>query len=234
MLDDISSIVSNGDFNSRKEGVRDYLWKEWQALFPADDSPCCTEWFDRLWKLQAEDPARHYHTAVHLQEMLLYFHFLRPQFLAEQQRAVILAIFFHDAIYDATSNTNEEDSVTLFQSFETNALVDDMILATKSHHSVDPNMKDTSVIAFFLDLDLSVLGKTEEAYQRYAILIQKEYSHVPHETYCQKRADILETFLQQQNIYKTALFREMFEERARSNLAAEIRCLRQGIISQPN
>ncbi|GAX26283.1 hypothetical protein FisN_16Lh114 [Fistulifera solaris] len=231
MADVISSIASNGDFDSRKEGVRDYLWSEWHPLVSADAQG--VEWFDRLWKLQADDPARHYHTAVHVQEMLLYFHSLRPQFLlsAEQQRAVILAIFFHDAIYDATSNTNEEDSVKLFQSFETNGLVDNMILATKSHHSGD--LSDTSAVAFFLDLDLSVLGKTEEAYQQYAILIRKEYSHVPQETYCQKRADILETFLQQQNIYKTSLFREMFEERARSNLAAEIRLLRQGVISEP-
>jgi predicted metal-dependent HD superfamily phosphohydrolase len=234
MLEDISSVASNGDFDSRKDRVRDYLWNEWHQLFSEHDDSQSIKWFERLWELQANDSARHYHTAVHLQEMLLYFHFLRPQFLlsAEQQRAVILAIFFHDAIYDASSNTNEEDSVKLFQSFETSALVDDMILATKAHHSVDPS-DDSSVVAFFLDLDLSVLGKTYEAYQQYAILIRKEYSHVPHDTYCQKRADILDAFLQQKSIYKTSLFREMFEEQARSNLAAEIRLLRQGVIPEP-
>lgn len=224
----LSSIASNCDFNSHQEGVREYLWNEWSQLF--GDQQQQSAWFEKLWALQEDDPLRHYHTAVHVQELLCYFHLLRPkldyQLTLEEQRAVILAIFFHDAVYNATSSTNEDDSTKLFQSFDaTNALVDEMILATKAHgDSNDP------CIAFFLDLDLSVLGKTASAYQHYARLIRNEYSHVPHATYCEKRAEILESFLQQTFIYKTVVCRELLEEQARSNIAREIDQLRRGVI----
>lgn len=224
----ISSIASNCDFNSHKDGVKQYLWKEWSQLFESSAAAADPQWFERLWELQALDPARHYHTAVHVQELLQYFLLLRSNLIimsAEEHRAVILAIFFHDAIYNAKSSTNEEDSTELFQSFETNGLVEEMIMASKAHADTD---KPT--VAFFLDLDLSVLGKTDAAYQQYAFLIRKEYSFVPHETYCEKRANILESFLQQQYIYKTVFFRDMFEERARSNLIREIDLLRRGVI----
>lgn len=226
----IALIASNDDFGSQKEGVRQYLWNKWSQLFAEEEHPKSVEWFERLWKLHADDPARHYHTAVHVQELLQYFDLLHPRLTisVQDQRAVILAIFFHDAIYDATSSTNEEESMKLFQSFEANELVNEMIMASKAHHLASGTGK--SPLEFFLDLDLSVLGKTTAAYKQYVSLIRKEYAHVPHETYCEKRAEILESILQQTYIYKTSLFREMFEEQARSNLASEIDLLRQSVI----
>ena len=54
---------------------------------------------------------------------------------------------------------------------------------------------DNSNLLNFLDADMAVLGKQPAAYDHYAALIRKEYQHVPHDTYCEKRADILESFL---------------------------------------
>ena len=164
---------------------------------------------------------------------------------------LLLSIFFHDAIYDAHSSTNEEDSAKLFESkFAKNTnlhpsnvqLVVSYILATKHHTISESSSEGKSIVDcsntvsqdplhLFLDMDMSVLGKVSEAYQQYAILIRKEYSFVPADIYCSKRADILEHFLiQSKRIYHTSLFYDAFELRARHNVQKEIELLRQGII----
>jgi predicted metal-dependent HD superfamily phosphohydrolase len=166
---------------------------------------------------------------------------------------LLFSIFFHDAIYNVHSSTNEEDSAILFEaSFAkyTNLhplqvqLVVAYILATK-HHTIPETTTTYSTtslvdhdhslpydpLSLFLDLDMSVLGKDSLAYHQYSILIRNEYSYVPADTYCHKRAEILEQFLtQSKQIYHTTIFYEAFETRARNNLRQEILLLRQGII----
>jgi predicted metal-dependent HD superfamily phosphohydrolase len=161
---------------------------------------------------------------------------------------LLLSIFFHDAIYDPQSSKNEEDSAELFASFarSTNLCVQHIdlivsyILATKNHtiersdishtKGIDTNQQQPlDPLELFLDLDMSVLGKEPHAYQKYSALIRQEYHFVPKETYCTKRAEILEHFLKS-SIYYTPIFYIAFDERARNNLSQEIQSLRQGTI----
>lgn len=216
------------------------------------------EWFDRLWTLHANDPKRHYHTVVHLWEMTMYLMILvkakglssddddggsigsaKEGGITERQRsAIVLSIFFHDAVYDPQSPTNEEDSALLFQEFAKESGLDvshpdvaqqvtQFIIATKRHQVTDSNPTD---LALFLDIDMSVLGKDPDAYRSYAGLIRREYMYVPRDVYCAKRADVLEAFLDQPRIYGTPLMRQTLEKQARDNLRAEIAALRGGII----
>jgi predicted metal-dependent HD superfamily phosphohydrolase len=209
-------------------------------------------WFERLWSLHTNDPKRHYHTIVHLWEMTTYLMLLvkandlsccdggnSEGGITEQQRnAMFLATFFHDAVYDPKSSTNEEDSALLFQEFasesgldgahpSTTQRVTQFIIATKHHHVADSNPID---LALFLDVDMAVLGKDPNAYKSYAGLIREEYRHVPRDVYCAKRADVLEAFLQQPRIYGTPRMRQTLETQARDNVRAEIAALRNGII----
>jgi len=113
-------------------------------------------------------------------------------------------------------------------------------------------------LSLFLDLDMSVLGKSQQAYMSYAGLIRKEYSFVPRTTYCEKRAEILQSFLTtttntttntttttdeknhddddddkqkiQKPIYLSKIFQDAFEDRARQNLTNEIELLQKGTI----
>ena len=215
-------------------------------------------WWDRLEKLHCE-PKRAYHTLVHLEEMVGYLR-LFPQL---DSPSIVLAIFFHDAIYDPTSGTNEEDSAKLFRTFHTELSeltgrstldandnqghpaenqdhggdgdgcwiksVMDMILATKSHQC--PGTDDSSQeLCLLLDFDMAVLGKEPDAYDGYAGLIRREYSFVDRSTYCSKRADILESFLQVPFIFGTDDIRSALEDRARSNIQREMESLRKGVI----
>jgi predicted metal-dependent HD superfamily phosphohydrolase len=208
------------------------------------------EWFYRLWELHTEH-TRHYHTAVHLLEMCQLFDAavssMRSSFnnldrIMEEDEpyddtAILLAIFFHDAVYATTSSSNEEDSAKLFRSFaieagirdETTRDVFDWIMATKTHQASVINASNRN-LQLFLDLDMAVLGKTSAAYIKYASLIRREYDHVPANDYCEKRATILQSFLQQPHIYSTALFQNALEQRARENLQYEIDSLRRGHI----
>ena len=188
-------------------------------------------------------------------------------------------VFFHDAIYNPKSGTNEEDSVTLYHIFE-EALLDcihgkskstqessfithnklqlnvsqhvkDFIIATKSHTPMSRTKSETSTTLLgmlhniyqnvFLDADMAVLGKQPQAYKHYAGLIRMEYNFVPHEEYCSKRAEILETFASSlcknvggnsdvkradKTVFLTRTMREALEGSAIKNLKDEIASLK--------
>ena len=224
-------------------------WWDRAAKNDGKETKILDSWFERIWELHV-NKGRAYHTAVHLDEMLSYFELLcgteKPMStgdknIAEGERAIILSTFFHDAIYDGTSSTNEEDSAQLFQEFAGAAgwtpsspsaslvqRVVDMILATKKH-TASPS-EDPFELLLFLDLDMSVLGKQPDAYRAYTACIRTEYIHYPKEAYCQGRASILASFLQQQHIFATSLFRAAFETQARSNIEQEIAELKAGRI----
>lgn len=210
-----SPVSRNTTF--RDESVREWMLEQWMGYD--------RDWFDRLWALHSEGH-RHYHTPMHLWEML--------QRETTGSKSVRLAIFFHDAIYDPRSSTNEVDSAELFRKFAATSQQDvnveevvALILATQ-HHVVSPDNSPT--LAYFLDLDMAVLGKEREAYLHYASLVRKEYEFVPREVYCSKRVEVLEGFLEQPRIFGTDDYREALEDRARDNLRHEIDLLKRGII----
>jgi predicted metal-dependent HD superfamily phosphohydrolase len=221
-------------------------------------------WWDRLWTLHTSIE-RHYHTSVHLEEMLHYLQLCSHHHSFEMSKMdnhcltlVRLAIFFHDAIYDATSSINEQESASLFTEFASQVGIDndskesvvDFILATQTHAlpplpSIPCNQggddKDTgstygankrAALMLFLDLDMAVLAKDEAAYDQYAALIRNEYHFVPHDVYCAKRADILQTFVQQRPcIYYTPTLAQAWQARAQLNVRREIAMLRSGKIA---
>ena len=228
-------------------------------------------WISTLMILHSH-PDRHYHTLAHLEEMFGYLDIIlfKDSQKSDIQKddkwsllmtATLLSVFFHDAIYDAKSGTNEEDSVSLFQTFMAELLlctsstsndnridkwpgsiiVEQFIMATKSHDTKDlDNTTDTDELFFlqlFLDADMSVLGKDPEAYDAYASMIRKEYIHVPHQVYCDKRSDILQSFVgdledkgKSKSVYLSKDMRDALETQAISNLRREISSLRSGII----
>ncbi|GAB5525289.1 MAG: hypothetical protein Roseis2KO_31610 [Roseivirga sp.] len=78
---------------------------------------------------------------------------------------------------------------------------------------------------YLTDIDLSVLGAAPEVYQNYTVAIRKEYSIYPGFLYKRGRKKVLKHFLEMEHIFKTELFREKYEDRARKNLQAELNSL---------
>ena len=95
-------------------------------------------------------------------------------------------------------------------------------MATK-HHQPGENA-DAGVM---IDIDLSILGQTEERFLEYEAQIRKEYAWVPRIIFGPKRAEILEGFLRRERIYRTEWFYNKYEERARRNIEGSIGKLRK-------
>ena len=220
-------------------------------------SACSARWLGRIASLHS-GPARAYHNLDHIADVLAALDALRGPSLGEDGRAALdLAAFFHDAVYDPRSSTNEGDSADLFAEFAAElraALLDSddkgsagdggsdalpptvrgIILATADHSAsaASAAASGDALTCAFLDADMSVLGRDPPRYDEYAGRIRAEYSFVERGTYCARRAGVLRSFLpgEGRHIYATAEGREMWEERARANLRREIDMLERGII----
>jgi predicted metal-dependent HD superfamily phosphohydrolase len=167
---------------------------------------------------------RKYHNLSHLSDLFT----LKDSFiqLCTNNLVIDLSIIYHDIIYDPKSSLNEENSANLFKErlssfLEPNVLdkIYEYIIQTKTHdvsHSEDDDLK------FFIDLDMSVLGRSLIDYIVYANNIRQEYIHVEDSVYCEKRSLFLKTSLENvEFIFATNKFRSLYELQARKNIEWE-------------
>jgi predicted metal-dependent HD superfamily phosphohydrolase len=246
-----TTISKNACFDATQfPQLQEELKAHWEIAVNKNSRPPLSDvWFDRIYR-QHNETGRHYHTAVHLKEMLDYLQVLlvgekdTTTTITTAFRWYRLAIFFHDVVYNPQSSQNERDSALLFEQFceeldlpaNTKSIVVSLILATEKHQVIPPGGDDDDHVVeesfqqVFLDLDMAVLGKQTDAYLAYAALIRQEFDFVPRDVYCEKRAAILGSFLQQPRIYLSNLFHQALEEQARRNLQTEIDMLNKGII----
>ncbi len=169
------------------------------------------------------DNSRHYHNLQHLENMFAELKFVEDKI--ENINVLHLAVFYHDIIYDATKNDNEEQSAILLKERLLRlglverevALCEKMILATKGHSK--SNVTD---INYLVDIDLSILGASKKDYIKYTDQIRQEYKMYPLEQYKIGRKFVIEKFLALDQIYKTSFFNDKFEKQAKQNLKDEI------------
>jgi len=169
---------------------------------------------------------RHYHTQIHINAMLR--HFDETTVIADYPHEVELAIWFHDAIYKPFSSTNEKDSANWAQDFllklkynEAGIVrVGNLIMATM--HQRDVSVYDEQLI---VDIDLTILGSPAHIYDQFEQNIRKEYRKVPTFIYRKKRKQLLQGFLNQNNIYHLDYFRSQYEQLAKDNITRAINTL---------
>lgn len=191
----------------------------------ADDHQLIEDLWAELEKKYTEK-GRHYHNLAHLESMFAELDTVKDK-IADFS-TVSFSVFYHDAVYDATSKKNEEksaemavlrlDKLGLSQSVLQK--VSGQILSTKAHH--ESGDRDTD---YLLDADLSVLGKSFETYMEYTKKIRKEYSIYPDFMYKPGRKKVLQHFLELKSIFKTNEFRDRYEGTARENIRGEIESL---------
>lgn len=168
--------------------------------------------------------SRHYHNLNHLQEMIELFDIYYSNL--KNPNEVLYSIFYHDYVYKATRKDNElksaelalvilPDTISLNKPF-----VFDAICATQLHQH-----NEIYDINWLIDFDLKILSKDWEDYQTYCYQIRKEYKIYPNFLYKPGRKKALEHFLEQEFIYKTEAFRNLFDEKARNNIKREITLL---------
>lgn len=170
------------------------------------------------------EPHRTYHTLEHVEAMLQTLREFEARLVSPS--TVYTAAFFHDAIYDVMSTTNEKDSAEMAVVFlnqnsvpmSVSTTVESLILATAAHF--DPT--ETTDSDWFLDADLAILGSEPERYAWYVSAIRDEYAIIPDDQFRAGRQRFLETTLKAKTLFRTCELRDRFEERARSNLKNEL------------
>ena len=166
---------------------------------------------------------RAYHTIDHIAACLK--HLDRVKDKVDRPDEIELALWFHDAIYQPFSATNEEDSADWAVRWlsdvgaETDLIgrVKDHILATKTHDN--PDQLDGQ---YMLDIDLAILGTSPDIYDQFEVDVRREYKRVPGFIFRKKRKAILSTFLARDQIYATDHFINALEPQARINLKRAI------------
>lgn len=174
------------------------------------------------------EPKRQYHTIAHLEALLSDLKEVKEHI--NDWETTLLAVFYHDSVYKATSSSNEEDSAKLAKarlveigySIEKITKCVAVILATKLHEPSEDN--DTN---YLIDADLAILGVSQEDYQKYTEQIRAEYTIYPEFIYASGRKKALQHFLQMERIYKTEHFFKKYEKQARVNIHNELEMLQQ-------
>ncbi|MCW5213197.1 hypothetical protein VU04_09850 [Desulfobulbus sp. TB] len=180
--------------------------------------------FDKLKQVYTE-PGRHYHTDKHIADCLTLLQPLCHQ--ATHPAEIAIALWFHDAVYDTRREDNEEQSAEWATSFlraskVRQTIIDriaQLIMVTKTHNPYDA---DTALMT---DIDLSILGAQPHLFEQYDADIRREYAWVPEQQFRQGRMQVLNNFLERDNIYTTAYFLEQYEQQARVNLRRKIKQL---------
>ncbi|AFY37971.1 hypothetical protein Lepto7376_1636 [[Leptolyngbya] sp. PCC 7376] len=194
------------------------FWQRWRNLMATLG---CSEHRQTYQALIAaySEPQRYYHNLDHLRECLSWLP--KIQHLLECPAEVELALWFHDAVYQPRSTSNEIDSAAWAKNFLEDANVDgaitqrvsDYILATQTHES-SANLD----CQFVLDIDLAILSNSPQRFKQFEEQIRQEYEWVSLGLYQEKRAAMLQRFLAKNSIYKTSFFNPRYESLARRNI----------------
>lgn len=206
--------------------VRAALRDRWLALLGS--FPCAEvtarEVFDDLARRYGES-TRHYHTLLHIRDVLRIVEELEPA----PSPALLLAVWMHDVVYDSRASDNEARSAQFALDFLPRLLVPEPIPTRTAHliqltrtHEAHAEDREAAVL---LDADLSILGAARSDYDDYAAAIRKEYDWVSETDYRAGRRQILERFLGRSRIYRTERMYQQREAFARANLQREITAL---------
>lgn len=137
---------------------------------------------------------RFYHTFEHLQDVLSELE--KTNSLSSDE--LFLAAVYHDAVYNPKSNTNEEDSVSLFKQDAAKsgfdaakiATVAQLILDTKTHKPSNDLSKK------LITADLNIFNESNERLLKYERQIFKEFQFIDYKTYKTNRIKVLEKYNQ--------------------------------------
>jgi len=210
------------------------LHRCWNSLWP-DTPPGSAQYVWNMLERVYSEPGRHYHNLWHIHDMVkllgdCHLHLLGSD---EQRRAIMIAAFFHDAVYEPGSQENEEKSAALFASIADELRCESsvreytrrLILITKHHFNRPDNLGLQEHL--FLDVDLEILSATPDRYDSYARGIRAEFSSLSDEVYDTSRLGFLEGVSHNPTIYWTRELGSRGEWDARSNVMTEINQIRE-------
>lgn len=222
-------------YKERPQKIRKTLLARWEVLAPGAGQ-LGEELLD-CW----QQPHRTYHNSAHLLEVLRHLQVIGE---GKVPRAVLLAAWFHDAVYRGHPGADEAASAQCARKrlphygvttpIEAEAVAQ-LVEATASHKTpvISQELSAADVtphhVDLFFDADLAILAADEARYRRYAGGVRREYAHLPSAEFRRGRAAVLTGFLERPAIFSTVVARERFEVAARANIARELEELTAGL-----
>lgn len=144
-------------------------------------------------------------------------------------RLIACAILFHDCVYAANRNDNEERSALVWLEASADDRIDgvdrawvaDTIRATRDHLAYSAGSTPVSLEAlrlWLLDLDLTPFGEVPDVFDRNIGLLRAEAPHLNRAAFDAARLKLLRRFAEAPIIYRTPVLAACFETAARRNL----------------
>jgi predicted metal-dependent HD superfamily phosphohydrolase len=206
------------------EASRAATWTEAWAALGRPAPAALRQELEAAWA----EPQRHCHDTRHLGECLALWSHWQAQ--AEHPAEVAIALWFHDAVYEPQASGNELKSAawaarSLLGAGLSSAVaqrVYDLVMATR--HDAAAQGVDAELL---VDIDLAILGSPSERFEAYDQDVRKEYAWVPGYRYRSGRVHVLQGFLDRPRLYQGASAVALFEQQARTNLAAALSRLAQ-------
>jgi predicted metal-dependent HD superfamily phosphohydrolase len=172
-------------------------------------------------------PPRAYHGIGHVRALLQHFDAVAAGPGWTRPAEVMLAILFHDAVYQPGRSDNEARSAELAraqvprwwpQAGYDLERVAELILLTARHGQLQPQDVDAEA-ALFLDCDMAILAAPPAVFDAYDAGIAAEYrGHVPGLLYRINRRRFLRGLLARPRIFLSDFFHARCDADARANL----------------
>lgn len=202
----------------RNKSLKVPLLTRWEAIMPGRDA-LFLDLLDR-WS----EPHRHYHGCTHLLSVLEALDLLTEP--GQAPRTVLLAAWFHDAVYRGAAGRDEEESARLAESrlAGTGLPPDEVaevarLVRLTSDHQPEPGDHDGALLC---DADLSVLGGDPEEYARYLAAVRKDYAHIGDADFAAGRAAVVRHLLELDPLFHHPRARELWQDAAHLNLKGEL------------
>ena len=194
------------------------LLTRWNAMLPGHDAL----FLDLLDRWGEEH--RTYHGRTHLLAVLEALDLLTEP--ADPPRTVLLAAWFHDAVYNGIAGQDEEESARLAEERLAHAglpaaEVDEVARLVRMTADHQPEAGDGAA-ALLSDADLSVLGGDPAAYARYLAAVRQDFAHIGDDDFAAGRAAVVRQLLQLDPLFHTQRGRELWLDAARRNLQSEL------------
>lgn len=164
-----------------------------------------------------------YHDLRHLAEVLDRVDELDAAGATFDRVPVVLAAWFHDAVYDGAPEAEERSARWAEADLPDPpaAEVARLVRMTALHLPFD----DDANGCVLSDADLAVLAAAPDRYAGYVADVRREHVHVAEPDFRAGRARVLRDLLAKPHLFHTVPARERWETRARANVEAEVAAL---------
>ncbi|WP_457963992.1 DUF4031 domain-containing protein [Arthrobacter sp. D1-29] len=217
----VRKLISSGlriPARQRNGSLKVPLLNRWNSVMPGHDAL----FLDLLDRWGEEH--RKYHGRTHLLAVLEALDLLSEP--AEPPRPVVLAAWFHDAVYRGIAGQDEEESARLAEDRLADAGlpaadVEEVarLVRLTADHCPEPGDDDGALLC---DADLSVLGGEPEPYARYLAAVREDYAHIGDADFAAGRAAVVRRLLELDPLFHTERAQELWLDAARSNLQGEL------------